>query len=298
MSSDGHTQENSRLGIAAATAAVTVWGFGNVLAKFIPLSGPTLSFDRLWLGALLAFVLMRVMKRDLTAVDFVRAIPGGIAFGLNSLLFFTAVKYTTATTATVIGTLQPALLMLVAGRLFGEKVRAKAVVASLIALVGALVVVLGAPASGHDSLFGDLLATGALFTYAIYFVASKKARETIATIEYQVAMQVIAAIVVTPVVLVTRSSYSGGIHDWLLVLLLTIVPGGGHYLFNWAHSQTSLVLVSILTLATPIVTMGVALAMLNQGVNLAQVIGTVVVIVSLAFVVSRASSAEDRLIGT
>lgn len=286
---------NSKLGAAASGVAVVVWGFGNVLVRVIPLPGPTISFFRLWLGAALALVVMLSLGRRIDFSAFRASIAGGTAFGLNSILFFTAVKYTSPTTATVIGTLQPAILLVVVGRLFGEKVRGAAVIASAVALGGTVVVVFGAPASGHDSLFGNLLAVASLLSYCVYFVASKKAREHVGTLQYQFAIQVVAALVATPVVFLTRSTLRTTGHDWLLIALLAIVPGGGHYLVNWAHKHTELSLVSILTLLTPIATMALSYPMLGESVTWLQVGGTAVVIVALSFVVFRSSLANGDL---
>ncbi len=281
-------ESNSRLGIAAAAYAVTVWGYGNVLVRDIPLAGSEVAALRLWLGAGLAIVLLYVTGRKLSLRAFYVGLGGGISFGLNSTLFFTAVKYTSPTTATIIGALQPALLLMVVGKLFGERVTRSSILASFVALVGTVVVVLGAPKSGHDSLFGDLLAVGALIAYCTYFVFSKKARESLGTFEYQASMQLSAAIVVTPIALLTNGTSAVSLSDMFLILVLTVIPGGGHFFMNWAHNKISLSIASLLTLATPVATMIFAKVMLNQSVTLLQVVGTAIVLGALSVLVLRA----------
>ena len=277
--------ENSRLGAAATTVAVTAWGFGNVLVKVIPLSGPTISMQRLWLGTGVALIVLYVSGHRINWSDFRLSMAGGVSFGLNVILFFTAIKYTSPTAATVIETLQPALLLTVVGGLFGEKVSSRAVIGALVALAGAVVVVLGVPAAGHDSLFGDFLAFLALLSYCAYFVTSKRARRRVGTIEYQVAIMAIAAVLVTPIVLLTGSGINGSVNDWVLVLFMAAVPGGGHYLVNWAHYHTELSTISILTLLTPVATMLAAYPLLGESVTVAQVVGTAVVIGALSYLV-------------
>ncbi len=277
--------ENSRLGAAATTVAVTAWGFGNVLIKVIPLSGPTISLQRLWLGAGIALIVLFVSGHRISWSDIRLSMAGGVSFGLNVILFFTAIKYTSPTTATVIETLQPALLLTVVGGLFGEEVGSSAVIGAIVALAGAVVVVIGAPAAGKDSLFGDFLAFLALLSYCAYFVTSKRARQRVGTVEYQVGIMAVAAVVVTPIVLLTGSGINGSINDWVLVLVMAAVPGGGHYLVNWAHYHTDLSTVSILTLLTPVATMFAAYLMLGESATFSQVAGTVVVIGALSYVV-------------
>ncbi|TAN23354.1 MAG: hypothetical protein EPN30_07475 [Actinomycetota bacterium] len=285
MTRTTNRNENSRLGAAATTAAVTAWGFGNVLVKVIPLSGPTISMQRLWLGTVLALMVLFVSRRRISWSDIRLSIAGGVSFGLNVILFFTAIKYTSPTTATVIETLQPALLLTAVGGFFGEEVGPRAVIGAIAALAGAVVVVMGAPAAGQDTLFGDFLAFLALLSYCAYFVTSKRARQRVGTVEYQVGIMAVAAVLVTPIVLLAGSGTNGSVNDWVMVLVMAAVPGGGHYLVNWAHYHTELSTVSILTLLTPVATMLAAYLMLGETVTVAQVVGTAVVIGALSYVV-------------
>src|SRR5205085_224072 len=62
------------------------------------------------------------------------ALPGGVAFSADITLFFTAVKHTTVANATMISALQPALVLFVAGPLFGERVTTRDVGWTLLAL--------------------------------------------------------------------------------------------------------------------------------------------------------------------
>ena len=284
----------SPAGVAAVVTAVTVWGLGNVLAKFIHLSGPALSFDRLWFGAAYSFALVFAFRRRMSFGALRLAAPGGIAFGLNIVLFFTAVKVTSVTDATIISALQPALLLGVAARLFGERVTAAVIAGTAVALAGTAVVVL-APGGGRGDVWGDLVAAGALFAWAWYFVASKRARRDMGTLEYQAAMTLVAALVVTPVALGYRSPLTGGhwtVFGW--VALLAIVPGGGHFLVNWAHEHVTLTVASLLTLGIPVVAMLGAAVFLGERISPVQWIGTAVVIAALAAVILAGGDASAR----
>lgn len=280
--------------MAAASLAVTSWGLGNVMARFIALSGPSLSFDRQWFGAAYTLALVASTGRRLTWAAIRASVPGGVAFGLNQLLFFTAVKHTAVTNATIIAALQPALLLCVVGRFFGERVRAVDVLATVTAMAGTAVVVLGGRGAGGDHLSGDLLAGAALVMWAAYFVASKRTRRRLGTIEYQAALTLVAAVTVTPVALIYGSTlWSGwGTAGW--VVLLALGPGGGHYLMNWAHEHISLSLASLLTLATPVVTMAAAAAILGDHISAGQILGTAVVIGSLTVVILHSTGGERR----
>src|SRR5687768_13131774 len=108
-------------GTVAVLVAVTVWGGVAVVARLVEdVDGVVLGFHRLWVGALVTLVVLYATGRRLTWMVLRRSLPGGLAFALDIALFFSALKHTTVANATVVGALQPALVLLVAGRLFGE----------------------------------------------------------------------------------------------------------------------------------------------------------------------------------
>ena len=273
-------------GAAAAGAAVASWGLGNVLAKFIDLTGPSLSFDRFWFGTAYSLALVAVFRRSLSWSSFRLAAPAGLSFGANSILFFSAVKLTSVTNATIIVALQPVLLLGVAGRLFGERVRTGDLVATAAAVAGTVAVVAGGRGVGGDNGWGDLLAVAALVTWAAYFVTAKRARRAMGTIEFQAAQSVVGALAVTPVALAYHAPLWTGWATAGWVVLLAVGPGGGHFLMNWAHQHTSLTLASLLTLAIPVVAMAGAALILGEHITTVQVAGTAVVLGGLGAVVS------------
>ena len=282
-----HATRQETVATAAVFLAVTVWGFGNALAKYIPLTGPTLSFHRLWLGTAMAYGLARSRGYRLSRRTLRLALPGGIALGINSMLFFSAVKFTSVTDATLIVTLQPLLILATVGRTFGERVSPRIVIAAVSSFAGAALVVLGPGAHGHHGYTGDLLAVGALVAWTWYFVASKRARQELGTLEYQVAVQLVAAIVVTPLALGLHQHLTGSARSWLLVLLLAVVPGGGHYLINYAHAHVRLSVASLFNLVTPVAALASAALIIHEKITGIQILGTAVVLAGMAVVLRQ-----------
>src|SRR5438132_3777153 len=122
--------------LSAAVVAVVAWGVGPVLIKFVHLPGLAVAFYRLWLGAAMWLGLLYLRGGRLRWDVLRRSTPGGVAFGLNVALFFTAVKLTSVTDASVISALQPALVLMVVGRMFGERVTRSDVAWSALAIAG------------------------------------------------------------------------------------------------------------------------------------------------------------------
>lgn len=278
----------------AAVVAVGLWGLGPLIVKASDLPGFTVALYRLLIGGALMTALLYARGGRLRASTFRASAPGGVAFGVNILFFFTAVKLTSVADATIISALQPALLLLLVGPLFGERVRPAVVAWTAVALGGVALVVYGAGA-GTRTLAGDLFAVGALLTWVWYFVASKQARAHVGALEYQAALLLVSTAVVVPVILLANDPLVLRTPtDWLVCVTVSVVPGGGHLLMNYAHGQIKLTVASLLTLATPVIAVAGAALLLDEAVTPLQVLGGAVVLTSLAVVILR--MAQTRVV--
>jgi drug/metabolite transporter (DMT)-like permease len=287
-------------GILATTAGVSIWGASSIMVKSIEgIDAVGISFHRLLLGALLLVVvhLGRGGRIDWRMLRISAA--GGVAFGLDIVLFFSALRETSVANATVIGALQPILLAPIGVRLFGERLAPRTVGWSVVAVAGTAVVVLGATGVPEWSLRGDLLAVGALLSWTAYFVASKQARQHLGTLEYFTGLSIVACAVVVPYALVVGADLSpAGPSDWVIIVLVTVFSGAlGHVLLNWSHEHVPLQVISLLTLLVPVVATAGAVAFLGERVSGLQWAGMAVVLASLAVVVRERPAAEPREVG-
>jgi drug/metabolite transporter (DMT)-like permease len=265
-----------------------------VVVKLIGLPALSVALYRLWLGAGLSVGLLLAFGGSLNRRLLRLAFPGGLLFGLNLALFFGSVTLTTVTDASIISALQPVILLFVGRRRFNEAVSATEVVCSAAGIAGVALVVVAGNGRGQASAAGDLLAVGALITWAWYFAASKKARQTLGALEYQAGLGIVAAAVVTPVALASRTSLAVS-HPatGLGLLVLAVGPGAGHLSMNWAHGHTRLALVSLLTLLSPVVSAVGGALVLDEPVGGWQAVGIGVVLIALAVVVVRANRQVD-----
>jgi drug/metabolite transporter (DMT)-like permease len=277
-------------GSLAVLLAVSVWGGVTVVAKSVDqVDGIVLGFHRLWIGAGMTLLVFLALGNRLSWRLLRMSAPGGLAFGLDILLFFSALKHTTIANATVVGALQPALVLVVAGRLFGEKVTASLLTWTVVAIGGVAIVVYGSAGTPEWSPFGDLLATGALLAWTGYFIASKQVRRELNPFEYLTGMVVVATVAVAPIALLSGQQLDpGGAGEWAWITGLAVGSGGiGHLLINWAHDHVDLTVMSLLTLAVPVVAVVSAAIFLDEPVVGAQVVGMAVVIAALGVVVVR-----------
>ena len=279
-------------GTVGVLLAVSVWGTAAVITRLVDqVNGLVLAFHRLWIGALATLIVFYASGRRLSWRALRLSIAGGLAFATDIALFFTALRHTTVANATVVGALQPVLVMLVAGRMFGEPVTIGVVGWSIAAIAGVAVVVYGSSGAPVWSIGGDLLAVGALFAWTLYFVFSKQVRRELAPFEYLAAMMLVATIAIAPVAVLFGGNLDpGGLHNWAWICLLAIGSGGiGHLIINWAHDHVDLTVMSLLTLAVPVFAVASAAIFLDEGVTWVQALGMAIVLGALAVVAVSAA---------
>jgi drug/metabolite transporter (DMT)-like permease len=161
-----------------------------------------------------------------------------------------------------------------------------------------VIVVANAADGGQVSRQGDLLAVAALFAWTWYFVASKRARAELGSFEYLAALSLVAAVAVTPVVLLSGDRLAvPKASGWITIAAIAMINGAlGHFLMNWAHGHVPIVVVSLLTLAIPVFAAGAAAIFIVEPVALAQAGGMALVIAALSIVVIRTSRSVPEVI--
>jgi drug/metabolite transporter (DMT)-like permease len=296
--------------VGAATAAMVAWGLTGILVVLTKEPGLVVALERLVLGVPFVGVLLAVTGRRLDWSTFWRTVPGGVLLCADVALFFSAVKLTSIADATVIGALQPALVLFVAGPLFGEKPVRADFLWTAVAIAGVGVVVLGSGGTGHHQVLGDLLALASVCSWTGYWLVSKQARlvrrpatgdeasispgrQAIGTIEYTSGVMVVAPVAMVPVALVSGQHFTVGTPtDWLWIGLMTLGPGGAHLASNWAHRFVGVTVSSVIVAANPVVAAGAAAVFLHQSLGLMQIIGGLAAIMAVAVVAGRAVRIE------
>jgi drug/metabolite transporter (DMT)-like permease len=276
------------LGLGASALASVGWGFGGIFAKLTSASGLVLSFYRLWLAAALLSVVVYASRRRLRWSNFRASWLGGVFLAGDMAMFFCAVKLTSVVDATVIGAVQPALVLMVARSMFGERMGRWDVFWILVAIAGVSAAVIGPGVTSHHEVLGDLLAVGSMLSWSAYWLASKHARSTQNALEYTTVVTVVAAVTLTLVVAVSGQSLARvEAGDWLWISLLAVVPGGAHLVMNWAHRYVDASVSSVIGSSNPIVAAVAAMVILAQPLTWVQVCCGLAGIVAIAIVAAR-----------
>jgi drug/metabolite transporter (DMT)-like permease len=281
------------VGLAAVLAAVLMLSWGSTLVKEAGEPGPIVAFWRLALAAVGWQVFLFVKGTPLGRREWRLAAPGGLLFGLDLVLFFTAVKATRVANAEFIGALTPVLVVPVAAVALRERVRLRTVALGAVALASVAVILFNAPSDATDSnLRGDLLAVIAVLTWASFFLVTKRARATIDTARFMGGMTTVAAVVVLPFAAGTGGMFSLSAKGWVVCAVLAVVTGTmAHGLLVWAQGHVPVSTSSMLTLAQPGFAVMWAWLVLDESVRPIQVAGMVAVLAALAVITLTAARA-------
>lgn len=272
---------------------MAAWGLSGVLAKKTDMPGMAVAAYRLCVGAIVILPILYATGHRLTWRMLRISMWGGLFLGLDIVLFFTAVKETTVANATIIGALQPVIVMLLAP-ITGERVARRSQAWAGVGLVGTALVIFGASGLPEWSARGDGLAFLALGAWTSYFFASKRARGKLTTIEYTTSTALIAAVLATPIAVVSGTDLSWPTwHSWIYLAIMAVVAGiGGHFLMSYALPHLPLWLSSTMTLSIPVISTVAAVIWLGESLAVMQAVGMTIVLVALGFAVLTPRSAD------
>ncbi len=300
------TQEHSvpehdpRLPYVALLLVVFAWGGGPVVTKLItapPLVGALIRFG---ISIPVLFAIVHLRGRRVSWSTMLRAAPPGMAFGINLIFVFHTVQEATVAVLAVATTLQPALVLIVAGPMFGERPTRAHIAWTVVGVGGAAGVVLGAGGELQSSSLGLAFAGLAVVTFTVYFVLTRLARSTtrVDPIEWMAAINLWAFVAVLPpaLILSDRADFAevGG-YDWLWLVLLAYVTGVfGHVLMSWVHGYVEAARSALSILLMNIVAVSLAWPVHDEPVTWAQAMAGMVVLGAVAAVLGTPPARAPR----
>ncbi len=270
---------------------VFAWGLGPPVTKLVtapPLVGALVRFG---ISFPVLFVVSTRRGRRIDAALLRSTALPGIAFGLNLVFVFATLQEATVAVLSTTVAIQPALLLIVAGPIFGERPGLRHVLWSLVGIGGAAIVILGAGSGVRASPLGVGLALIALVTFSIYFVLTRLARSTdnVDPIQWMAGINFWAFIAAVPPSLIwvrgDDLAQFGGL-DWLWIAIVAYLTGAvGHVAMGWVHGFIQAARSSLYLLAMHLVAVGLAWPIHDEPVTPTQVLGGVVLLGSVMAVI-------------
>ena len=279
---------------------VIVWGLGPPTTKLV--SAPPLigTFVRFGISSPLLLIVLAARRRVLSRKVFLATALPGLSFGINLIFVFSALQEATVSVLSTVVAMQPALLLVLAGPLFGEYPTGRQLAFTLLGVVGAVGVIHGAGSEMGSSWLGVGFAALALVTFTLYFVLTRLARfeNEVDPIEWMAGINIwsFLSTIVPILLLADRSDWAqfGGT-DWLWISVVAFVTGVfGHVLMTWLHGHLEAARSSLYILTMHLVAVGLAWLIHDEPVTWLQGMSGGVVLLSVALVVTAPDRREVR----
>jgi len=212
------------------------------------------------------------------------ALAGGFLAG-HFGVWITALTYTSVSSATVLVTIQPLFLTILAHFILKERVDRWGYLAVVLALTGAAMISWGDLRLSEDHLVGDLLALLGALLAAFYLLIGRTLVGRLGTINYTMPLYAVSAVALTAIVfLFGGTGLPGQTKDYLWFVLLAVVPTLlGHSLFNYSLKHFKAHLVGIVILGEPILASLWALLLFAESPTLMTALGAALIFAAITF---------------
>lgn len=279
------------------TAVILCWGFGPPISKLISAPAVIAVMYRFWISVPILFTLaIWAGHRPRWSTLRRTALPGA-AFGINLVLVFLALNAAAVAVLSVVSTMQPGFILLLAGPFLGERPKLWHIVWTGIGIAGTSLVVLGSGSEVSSSWLGVFYAVASMVMFTAYFLLTKQARSEATDVHplaWMAGISLFAALVVTPWAVLTSSADDYRMvdgNDWIWMAFIVLVTGiAGHVMMAWTHRYIQASRSSMYLLSMNIVAIAAAWVIHDEPLTIIQALGGVVVFGAVAAVISRPAS--------
>ena len=279
-----HQSSGARLSVVTA---MVIFGTIGIVRSYVP-SVPSglLAALRGVVGALflLALLYVRGGRLDTSAIrkNLGRLIVSGVLIGFNWMLLFEAYRYTSVATATLCYYMAPVFVILASPLVTGERLTARKLVCTGVALAGMIPVsgVLNADFGGLGELRGVALGLGAAVLYACVVLMNQRIKD-IGAYDKTILQLGAAGLSVLPYALIAErvTDMTLTLPSAVLVGLLCIVHTGLAYaLYFGAMGRVSAQTIALLSYIDPVVAVFLSAALLGQGLDALGWLGALLVL--------------------
>lgn len=301
--------ENSKIQAhGAILLANTIFGLGVPVTKLLleDWVSPMTYMATRSLGAAVIFWLIaafmkpeKVERRDLMVI----MLGGLMGFVVSQTLTAESLNYTSPVYFSLIATLTPVAVMLMAALFIGERITGLKFLGVLLGIAGAvLMVVMGQTSgSGSNDLLGITLAILSVLTWAIYMIITRKVAQKYSPVTQMKYVFLISAIVTVPLAwpeLSEQRLYSAATFGWdgalemaFIMLMATVL---GYFLIPYAMKYLSATTVSIYTNLQPMVASFVAIAIGQDRLTWDKPVAAILVLLS-AYIVTVVTTKAETL---
>jgi drug/metabolite transporter (DMT)-like permease len=284
----------------ALFAAISGIAWSAIFVRWAGVPGPASAFYRVLVAG--AVLIPWLLARNATnkgdsylfsrkrATAYAIAVLGGVFFALDIALWNTAVMYTGAAVASILGNNTPVFVGILSWIVFRKRPRASFWIGLSLSLAGCLAIMRPSTADpAHPiTLYGNLLAVGGSLFFAAYLVTTERVRTSMDTLTFNtlaIAGSIVTLLVVCLVMRLPLAGYPP--RAWAALVGLGLVSQlAAYYALVYALGHLPATMTSASLLAQVPSTAFLAWLLLGEQLTATQIAGGAVVLLGI-FVVNR-----------
>ncbi|MCX7570678.1 DMT family transporter [Tumebacillus sp. DT12] len=238
-----------------------------------------LVFTLALLGPVLFTASSRREMRSFNVRTWVLIALSGAFLAFHFIFWIGSLKYTTVASSTILITLQPIFVMVIAYFALKERTGWRAVSGAGIAILGSFFIGWGDFRISGAALWGDFLSLLGTLVVSCYLVIGQHLRNAVSSMVYSLLVYVFAIVVMFFYCIwegYSLAGYPG--REWMLFILLAVIPTVfGHTLFNWLLKYMNAATISMAILGEPIGATVLAWLLLGEAVTSSQWVGGAII---------------------
>jgi drug/metabolite transporter (DMT)-like permease len=272
------------------TVAVIAISWASIL---ILLSGAQPVAVAFWRSAIAAVALtpLFIIEREngayaLRSNEVLLVIVSGVALAIHFMTWIESLYLTTVAASTTLVSTYP-IFTLIMDRLIGERVGRQAIIGTLTAFLGVVLITAPEFFISLKALVGDLLALIGAVAGAVYFMIGRVVRVKVSLATYTVPVYGVSALatLITGLFLHTRF-WPYPLYTWFYIVMIVLGPMLlGHTLLNYTLRYSRAITVTTSTLGEPIGATLLALLIFRQIPQPLTVVGMVVTLLGIYMVI-------------
>lgn len=292
------SSSSSWLPYAALALGIVCLSFSAMFVRWAEAPGPITGFYRMALAALALLPLAgwRCWREcSIQPRRLLWPLIGGMATGFDLALWNTALSYTTASNATLIGNTAP-LWVALAGLIFFRERLGRDFWLGLALALGGAALIMGSDFLLHPRLgIGDLMTVGTSMFYAVYFVSTGQGRKFIDPLVYTWLIALFAALTLFVINLGLGNAFTGYPPlTWLSFLGAALVSQGiGYFSMTYALGHLPASVVSPTMIGQPVVTTLLAIPLLGEIPTIFQLAGGLIALSGI-YLVNQAHARASK----
>jgi drug/metabolite transporter (DMT)-like permease len=213
------------------------------------------------------------------------ALAGALGYGLSAYLDFKGLEFITAQLERLVLFTYPLFIMFLGAMFFGQKITRHGIIACAITYLGlAIVVGLDLPAGGINTVIGTTLVLGCAITFALNQLYAKKLITVMGSILYTAVSMVAGGFAAVAIHTVSDGDFGASPYFlWMALgcaVFATVLP---IFCINAGLAKTSAQTVAMISTISPLVTIILAVVILDEPFTLVDAVGSGLVLTGVGF---------------